>query len=247
MNQRVGEAGWGRFLAVLAQPVPSLSIVRSPRACRLAVSTRSPGSASPTKHDDDTDPTFTFFQADYETSYLGTPLGVGGPLFRRRIGRHRRRATSLITDAADAAFNIQGAGYRGTHPFPLGGATGLLTPRPTTQWRSTLPALGRPHRTSPLAAQHIEADGGQSSVSLATLPAESDLPNMLGIPFSSQYPLYIQNDHRRSFHSMAKTIRTPQIQFIPLGSGGQGITAARRSRLTIRTHFCRPPIHDRFQ
>src|SRR4051812_31429203 len=74
-----------------------------------------------TKHDDDSDPTFTFYQADYETSYLGTPLGVGGtPHFEVALV-DTGAATSLITTAADAGFNIAGAGYRGTNPLPIGG------------------------------------------------------------------------------------------------------------------------------
>src|SRR4051794_7878716 len=62
------------------------------------------------KFDDDSDPTFTFYQADYETSYLGTPLSTtSSPHFDLAL-LDTGAAASLITSTADAAFNIQGAG-----------------------------------------------------------------------------------------------------------------------------------------
>jgi hypothetical protein len=195
-----------------------------------------------TKHDDDSDPTFTFYQADYETSYLGTPLGVGGtPHFEVALV-DTGAATSLITTAADAGFNIAGAGYRGTNPLPIGGATGSLVAITNDPMAIYASGLGPSNRSpsSPLTL-NTGLMAGQSSISLATLPAESDLPSILGIPFSSQYATYIRNDQPQIFSLGGKTIRTPQLQFLPLGSGGQGITRRVPITLDDPNAFLSPP------
>ena len=74
---------------------------------------------------------------------------------------------------------------------------------------------------------------GQTNISLITLPAESDLPNVVGLPFASRYATYIRNDQPQIFQLNGQTVRTPQIEFLPLGSGGQGIT--RRAPICART------------
>ncbi len=196
-----------------------------------------------TKHDTDSDPTFTFFQADYETSYLGTPLGVGNQAHFELALVDTGAATTLITTAADAAFNLQAAGYRGTHELPIGGATGNLVAITNDPMAIYASGVGPANRTSttPLTL-NTNLMVGQSSVSLATLPAESDLPNVLGIPFSSQYATYIRNDQPQMFTLGGKTVRTPQIQFMSLGSGGQG-TITRYTPITLddTTAFQSPP------
>ena len=84
---------------------------------------------------------------------------------------------------------------------------------------------------------------GQSNESIATLPAESDLPNVLGIPFSSQYATYIRNDQPQIFSMNGKTVRTPQIQFNALGSGGQGIMRRVPITLDDPSAFLSPPSY----
>src|SRR5262249_43694481 len=70
---------------------------------------------------------------------------------------------------------------------------------------------------------------------------ESDLPNILGIPFSSQYATYIRNDQAQIFSMNGKTVRTPQIQFNTLGSGGQGIVRRVPITLDDPSAFLSPP------
>jgi hypothetical protein len=197
-----------------------------------------------TKHDTDSDPTFTFFQADYETSYAGTPLSTSGtPSFDVALVDTGAAAT-LITSAADNKFNIAGAGYRGTHELPLGGATGSLVAITNDPMAIYASGLGPTNRTSlsPLTL-NTGLMVGQSSISLATLPAESELPNVLGIPFSSQYATYIRNDQPQIFSLGGKTIRTPQIQFTTLGSGGQGIVRRVPITLDDNNAFLSPPLY----
>jgi hypothetical protein len=195
-----------------------------------------------TKHDTDSDPTFTFYQSDYETTYSGTPLGVGNTSHFEVALVDTGAATTLITSAADTAFNIQGAGYRGTNTLPLGGATGTLVATTNDPMAIYASGLGSTNRTStsPLTL-NTGLMVGQSSVSLATLPAESDLPNVLGIPFSSQYSTYIRNDQPQIFSLGGKTVRTPQIQFNALNSGGQGIVRRVPITLDDPNAFLSPP------
>ena len=233
-----------RNLGTVAALVCALCAASSAHATGVPISGFYPfaGISLTTKHDTDSDPTFTFFQADYEASYLGTPLGIGGtPHFELAL-IDTGAATTLITSAADTAFNIQAQGYRGTAPLPIGGATGTLVATTNDPMAIYASGVGTPNRTgtSPLTL-NTGLMVGQSSVSLATLPAESDLPSILGIPFSSQYATYIRNDQPQLFSLGGKTVRTPQIQFNALGSGGQGIT--RRVPITFgdASAFISPP------
>jgi hypothetical protein len=57
------------------------------------------------------------------------------------------------------------------------------------------------------------------------LPVESPLPNILGLTFASQYATRIRNSLPQLFESDGKTVRSPAIDFLPLGTGDSyGIT-----------------------
>lgn len=237
----------GRFyFEVILAAVCALVCTPSANATGVPLSGFYPmaGISLTTKHDPDTDPTFTFFYPDYETSYLGTPLGIGGSAHFEVALIDTGAATTLITSAADAAFNIQGQGYRGTNELPIGGATGSLVAITNDAMAIYASGLGTSNRTSssPLTL-NTSLMVGQSSISLATLPAESDLPNVLGIPFSSQYATYIRNDQPQIFSLGGKTVRTPQVQFLTLGSGGQGIIRRVPITLDDPSAFNSPPMY----
>jgi hypothetical protein len=65
---------------------------------------------------------------------------------------------------------------------------------------------------------------------------------VLGLPFSSQYATYIRNDSPQIFAVNGRTVRSPSIEFLTRGSGGQGIT--RRAPLTLKPgeSFQTPPF-----
>src|SRR5690606_33480594 len=73
-------------------------------------------------------------------------------------------------------------------------------------------------------AMNQTAMKGQINTSLATLPEESTLPNIIGLSFASQYTTRIRNSLPQVFEKDGKTVRTPAVDFQPLGSGGLGIT-----------------------
>lgn len=161
----------------------------------------------------------------------GTQLGAGGTPFYDVALLDTGAAASLITTAADANFNIAGPypgesdGFRGTEFITIGGATGFLQARISDPLG--LYANGLQARTS--AGSELSMNGanlsGQTNTSIATLPVESDLPNILGLPFASQYATRIRNSLPQIFELNGKTVRAPAIDFLELGTGSQhGIT-----------------------
>lgn len=148
-------------------------------------------------------------------------------------------AVSLMTTAADAAFNIDGPytgepdGFKGTEFIQIGGATGLLEARVSDPLG--LYAAGLQNRTGGGAALAINTNTllGQTNTSLATLPVESPLPNILGLTFASQYATRIRNSQPQLFELDGKTVRSPAIDFLPLGTGAsQGI--ARKAPMSLQ-------------
>jgi hypothetical protein len=140
-------------------------------------------------------------------------------------------AVSLLTTAADAAFKIAGPypgepdGFRGTEFIQIGGATGLLEARVSDPLG--LYAAGLQNRNGGGEALSINTGSllGQTNTSLATLPVESPLPNILGLTFASQYATRIRNSQPQLFELEGKTVRSPAIDFLPLGTGNAyGIT-----------------------
>src|SRR5882672_10668393 len=68
----------------------------------------------------------SFFLADPEPVLAGTQLGVGGTPHYDLALLDTGAAASLLTSASDAAFNVAGAGFRGTETQQIGGATGFF-------------------------------------------------------------------------------------------------------------------------
>jgi hypothetical protein len=159
-------------------------------------------------------------------------------------------AISLITTATDAAFDLNGPypsepdGYAGTEFIPIGGATGVLNAKVSDPLG--VYAAGLQTRTSvsgaPLAMNQ-SALLGQTNTSIATLPTESDLPNVLGLSFASQYATRIRNSVPQVFELGGKTVRSPAIDFLELGSGNtHGIT--RKAPMSLLGSSPSTPIYQ---
>ena len=175
---------------------------------------------------EDTDPQWDFF-VHASPSPGGTLLGAGGtPHFDVAL-LDTGAAVSLLTTASDAAFGIDedsgggSDGFRGTAELTIGGATGFL--QASIGDPLGLYAGGLQSRTgnSPLLMPNA-ALKGQTNTSLLTIPPESDLPNVLGLTFASQYATRIRNDLPQIFQLDGQTVRSPGIEFAPLASGGAG-------------------------
>ncbi|NOZ39916.1 MAG: PEP-CTERM sorting domain-containing protein [Planctomycetes bacterium] len=173
-----------------------------------------------------------FFQSQLEPSLVGNSFGAGGTPYYDLALVDTGAAVSLITSEADAAFDIDGAGFRGTGSLTIGGATGFLQATINDPLAMFVTGTANVTGTGPLTV-NTSTLVGQSSVSILTIPPESDLPNVVGIPLLSQYATYIRSDQPQIFQNNGKTVRTPQIDFLPLGAGGQGIT--RRAPMQLKS------------
>lgn len=177
----------------------------------------------------------------------GSFLGNGGTPFYDVALVDTGAAVSLLTARAFNDFNVDGPypgepdGFRGTEQIQIGGATGILFADINDPLG--LYATGLQNRTSaaPLTLNNSTMRG-QTNTSMITIPAESDLPNVLGLTYASQYATYIRNDQPQVFSLNGKTVRSPSIEFLPLGDGGQGITRRAPLSLNPGASFQTPPF-----
>lgn len=184
--------------------------------------------------------------SNYSPAPSGTLLGANGTAFYDVALLDTGAGLSLLTTESDANFNISGPypgepdGFRGLFTVTVGGATGTLEAGVNDPLG--LYAGGLQHRTGtgPLVIDHAGLEG-QTNTSLITVPAESDLPNVVGLTFASQFATHIKADQPQIFELNGRTVRTPAIDFQPLGSGGGTIT--RRAPLTLNpgSSFQQPP------
>lgn len=173
-----------------------------------------------------------------EVGVSGSLLGAGGTPYYDIALLDTGAGLSLVTDTAFDRFGLgesgQGGGtdgYRGTETVPIGGATGVLNAAINDPLG--LYATGLQDRTGAGAALAMNNSllQGQTNTSTLTFPPESDLPNIVGLPFASQYATQIRNDQPQVFELGGKTIRSPAVNFLPLGSGGGDI--ARKAPLSL--------------
>ena len=80
-------------------------------------------------------------------------------------------------------------------------------------------------------AMNNSALRGQTNTATLMIPPESELPNVLGLTYASQYATFIRSDQPQIFKLNGKTVRSPAIEFLALGSGGHGIT--RRAPMSL--------------
>ena len=179
--------------------------------------------------------TGTFFLADPELSLVGAPLSGGGSPYYDIALVDTGAATHIFTPEAAGpnGFDIEGNGFDGTNIQQVGGATGLLNLEINDPLAIFAAGLG--HRTSAgtSLAMNTGAFRGQSSVATLTAPTEWTLPNILGLPMAAHHAIHIKNSDPQLFTLNQRTVRTPQVDFIDLGTGNQqGIL--RRTDLKIR-------------
>lgn len=197
---------------------------------------------------DEFDEDFNFFPFP-SSSPGGTLLGPGGTPFYDVALLDTGAGFSLLTSQAYDDFNLDGPypgesdGFFGTESIAIGGATGQLTAQINDPFGLYVGGLqGRASAGASLTMSHT-ALSGQTNTSTITLPAESDLPNVVGLPFASQYATRIRNDSPQIFELGGKTVRTPAIDFLPLGSGGNGITRKAPLSLNPGAAFAQPPSY----
>ncbi|MEQ8846222.1 aspartyl protease family protein [Botrimarina sp.] len=185
-----------------------------------------------------------------ETGVGSNAIGPGGTPYYDLALLDTGAALSLVNDRGFDGFGLGRSdvgggrdGYRGTEVIQLGGATGQLFA--TINDPFGLYASGLQDRAS--AGAQLTMNGavleGQTNTSTVTLPPESALPNIVGLPFASQYATHIRNDQPQVFQLGGKTIRAPAIDFQPLGSGGGGINRKAPLALNPGSTFLQPPAY----
>ena len=190
--------------------------------------------------DASTDLTGTFFLAQSENSLDGTLLsgsglpGNGTPYYDLAL-LDTGAATHILTSQAAGSngFDIDGNGFHGTNIQQVGGATGLINLRINDPLAIFAAGLGDRTTAGNALGMNTSALRGQSSVATLSAPTEWKLPNILGLPMAAQHAIHIKNGEPHLFELHGRTVRTPQVDFIDLGTGHQqGIT--RRTDLKIR-------------
>jgi hypothetical protein len=182
-----------------------------------------------------TDLTGTFFIADREDAVVGSPLtGTAQPFYDIAL-LDTGAATHILTQPASgpAGFDIDGNDFDGTNTQVVGGATGLISLEINDPLGFFAAGLGDRTSSGDRLGMNASALRGQSSVATLSAPSSWKLPNIVGLPLAAQHGIAIWNDQPQVFAHQGTTVRTPQVDFIPLGTGGeQGIQ--RRTDLKAR-------------
>ncbi len=189
---------------------------------------------------------FNFYPVP-KNSVGGTLLGPGGTPHYDVALLDTGAGLSLITSKAYDDFNLDGpysgvpeGNFHGTETIAVGGATGQVIASINDPFGLYAGGLQGRSGGGALTMNH-SALKGQANTSTITMPATSELPNVLGLPFASQYATRIRNDLPQVFELDGKTVRTPGIEFLPLGSGGNGITRKAPMNLNPGPSFASPP------
>ena len=182
------------------------------------------------------DLTGTFFIADSSDQWGGSPLGPGSSAFFDVALLDTGAATHILTQttASSSGFDIQNEGFRGTNFQNIFGPSGAgVSLRINDPLGIYAGGLGDRVSDDPNFAVNTNVMRGQTSV--ATLEGQSDwtLPNILGLPMAAHHGLVIRNDQPQIFQHQGRTMRSPQVEFIELGSGAQQ-NIVRRTNLRLR-------------
>ncbi len=185
--------------------------------------------------------------AAYSAAPGGTLLGQGGTAHYDIALMDSGAAISLITAQAHYDFKMDGPypgqsdGYQGTYPIELKGANGSFFATIDDPLGLYAGGLQGVSGTAPLTINH-SALRGQTNTSLATFDEGVDLPNILGLPFVSRYATYIRNDLPQIHQINGRTVRSPAIEFNPIGGSNQGITRRAFISLDPGASFAQPPF-----
>jgi hypothetical protein len=184
-----------------------------------------------------------FSFADRLNSRVGVPMGPGGVPYYDFALLDTGAATHILRqDSASASgfgtatpFSGETDGFIGTQDQIIFGASGPIVLQINDPLGIYMAGLA--NATSNGATLSITNPGamrGQSSFAL--LQATDDqwtLPNIIGLPMAAQHGIAIRNSEPVIFEHGGRTVRTPNIDLIPRGSG-EDENILRRSELTLR-------------
>ena len=182
-----------------------------------------------------TDLTGTFFLADPEFSQVGSPLTGNVSPFHDIALLDTGAATHIFTAETSgvSGFDLDGNGFDGTNFQQIGGATGLINLEINDPLAIFAAGLGDRTADGSSLEMNTSAFRGQSSVATLSAPTSWTLPNILGLPMAAHHAIHIKNSEPQIFELNQRTLRTPQVDFIDLGTGNQQ-NILRRTDLKIR-------------
>ncbi|MCC7475841.1 MAG: retropepsin-like domain-containing protein [Pirellulales bacterium] len=189
----------------------------------------------------DSDPNGTFFIADPESSWTGTPMGPGGTPYFDLALLDTGAATHILTQSAASAsgfgiatpFSGNSDGFAGTNYQTIFGASGQVSLRIDDPLGVFAAGLSHGSSNGATLSMQTNALRGQSSFALLEGDASWKLPNILGLPIAAHHSIVIRNDQPQVFQHQGRTVRTPNIEFIDRGTGSQQ-QISRRTNLKIR-------------
>lgn len=191
-----------------------------------------------------------FNGADVSYQWGGSPLGPGANAYFDVALLDSGAATHILTQAAASAtgFNIQAEGFRGNKFQEIFGPTGNpVSLRINDPLGVYVAGLKPGTRTSASGAPLTMATGqlkGQTSVSMLEGDANWALPNIIGLPMAAQHGLAIRNSQPQIFQHQGRTMRTPHVDLIDLGSGAdQNIVRWTSLRLNPGASFIAGPVY----
>jgi hypothetical protein len=195
----------------------------------------------------DSDPAGTFFIADPSFSWGGTPLGPGTSAYFDLAILDTGSATHILTQSAASAagFSIQSEGFRGTNFQTIFGAGGEpISLRINDPLGVYAGGLGSRTGAGTSLTMNTAAMRGQTSFAMLEAPAEWTLPNVLGLPMAAHHAIAIRNDQPQIFQHQGRTVRSPNVEFVDLGTGSE-MGVLRRTDLRIRPSagFLQGPIY----
>ncbi len=194
---------------------------------------------------DSTDPNAaaTFFIAQPANAPGGQSLGVGNSAFYDIALFDTGAATHILTRDAHNGFDIANEGFSGTNVQQIGGATGTVLLDINDPLGVYMSGLADRTGTGANLTMQRSSLKGQTSFATLSAPTSWQLPNIIGLPIAAQHAVHIQNSNPQVFQHQGTTVRTPNIQLNPLGSGGQGIQRRAQLNLNPGGSFLTGPIY----
>jgi hypothetical protein len=194
------------------------------------------------KFRDGNDPNIFYVQP--ESSYSGAPLGPGSSAHFDLALLDTGASVSVLTTPSTVAFDIEGEGFEGNQSISITGATGFIDATVQNPLGLFLTGLNPSTvlNSGPLQLSTANMKGISNS-SVVTVPIESDLPNVVGLPYATQFATYIRNDQPQVLTINGNTVRTPNIVVLPLGSGAQGTMSRAQFTFKPGAAFQQPPFY----
>ncbi|MEM8865629.1 MAG: retropepsin-like aspartic protease [Planctomycetota bacterium] len=130
-------------------------------------------------------------------------------------------ATHIITQAAYNGFDLEFHNLDGVNIQPIGGATGVI--ETVINDAAGFYAAGLTPASTDGTNYTLDRSSLRGQTSIATLTASEDwtLPNIVGLPMAAQHAIAIRNDQPQIFQHQGRTVRTPKVDFIDIGSGAE--------------------------